>query len=230
MTTTPEPDANPPTPAAAPAASARAEAASPAAPTSAATSAAATSAAATSAAATPAATSITSDLPILELGRGWPGWVPRAILLLAGLGAAAALLADNANSIALGFVLLFALVVPLVPATPAPAILIAGVAVAVAAGGGDPLRPTVLFEIPLLHLVHLTASFAALVPVRAVVRPAALWRPARRFLVVQALTFAVVGVAALLPTGRNPAVVEVAGLIASTALVVLAVWLVVRRR
>lgn len=173
---------------------------------------------------------LASDLPILELGRGWPGWVPRVIVLLAGLGAAAALLADDVNSIALGFIVLFALVVPLVPATPAPAILIAGVAVAVAAGGGDPLRPTVLLEIPLLHLVHLAASFAALVPIRAVIRPAALWRPARRFLVVQALTFAVVGVAELLPTGRNPTVVEIAGLIASTGLVVLAIWLVARRR
>lgn len=183
-----------------------------------------------SAAPATAATSDPPGLPILELGPGWPGWVPRVVLLLAGLGASFVLLGDNVNSIAFGFILALALVVPLVPATPAPAILIGAVAVAVAASSGDALRPAVLLEIPLLHLVHVTASFAGLVPVRAVIRPAALWRPARRFLVVQALTFAVVAVAELLPTGRDPIVVEIAGLVASTGLVAVAIWLVARRQ
>jgi hypothetical protein len=100
----------------------------------------------------------------------------------------------------------------------------------VTAGGGDALRPEVLIEIPLLHLVHVAGSFAALVPVRALVRPAALLRPAVRFVAVQAITFAVVGVAAVLPTGRNTTVVELAGLVASTGLVILAIRLVARRR
>jgi hypothetical protein len=173
----------------------------------------------------------TEPTRVLELGRGWPGWLPRLVLLLAGLAAAVVLRLDpNMNDIGFGFLVAFAVVVPMVPATPGPAILIGGVAVAVAAGNGDALRPEVLLEIPLLHLVHVTASFAALVPVRAVIRPGALLRPARRFVVVQAVTFAVVGIAALLPTGRNTAVVEVAGLIAATGLVALAIWLVARRR
>ncbi|HEX9335363.1 MAG TPA: hypothetical protein VF892_05745 [Pseudonocardiaceae bacterium] len=167
---------------------------------------------------------------VVELGRGWPGWVPRVILLLAGLAAAIVLAGGDVNSIALGFLIAFAIVLPLVPATPAPAILIGGIAVAVAAGSGDALRPEVLIEIPLLHLVHVAASLAALVPLRAVIRPSALARPARRFVVVQAVTFVVVGVAALLPTGRNPTVVELAGLVAATGLVVLMIWLVSRRR
>jgi hypothetical protein len=168
--------------------------------------------------------------PVVELGRGWPGWVPRAVLLLAGLAATAVLFANGVNSIALGFIGVFALVLPLVPATPAPAILIGAVAVAVAAGGGDALRPEVLIEIPLLHLVHVAAAFAALVPVRALVRPAALLRPARRFVVVQVVTFVIVGVSALLPTGRNPTVVELAGLVAATGLVLVAIRLVAGRR
>ena len=168
---------------------------------------------------------------VVELGRGWPGWVPRLVLALAGLGAAGVLLLDpNVNAIAFGFLVAFALVVPLVPATPAPAILIGGIAVAVAAGSGDVLRPEVLAEIPLLHLVHVAASFGALVPVRAVIRPSVFARPLRRFVVVQAVTFAVAGVAALLPTGRNPTVVELAGLVASVGLVGVAIWLVARRR
>ena len=138
--------------------------------------------------------------------------------------------ANDVKTMAVGFVILFALVVPAVPGTRAPAVLIAGIAVAVAAGGGGALRPEVLVEIPLVHLVHVAASFAALVPVKAVIKPSAFLRPLRRFVVVQAVTFAVVGIAALLPTGRNPTVVELAGLVASTGLVVLAIRLVTRRR
>jgi len=63
-----------------------------------------------------------------------------------------------------------------------------------------------------------------------VIRPGAFGRPLRRFVVVQAVTFAVAGLAALLPTGRNPTVVELAGLVASTGLVGVAIWLVARRR
>jgi len=57
---------------------------------------------------------------VVELGRGWPGWVPRVILLLAGLAAAIVLAGGDVNSIALGFLIAFAIVLPLVPATPAP--------------------------------------------------------------------------------------------------------------
>ena len=61
-------------------------------------------------------------------------------------------------------------------------------------------------------------------------RTGALWPPVRRFVVVQAVTFAVAGLSAALPTGRNTTVVELAGLIASTGLVILAIRVVVRRR
>jgi len=165
-----------------------------------------------------------------ELGSGWPGWVPRLVLLLAGVGAATALLGSGVTGIALAFVFLFALVVPVVPATPSAAILIGAVAIAVAAGPGPALRPEVLIEIPLLHLVHVTAALSALVPLNAVIQPAALWPPTRRFVLVQAVTFTAVGLAAALPTGRNTTVVELAGLIASIGLVMLAIRVVVRRR
>jgi hypothetical protein len=166
----------------------------------------------------------------VELGSGWPGWVPRVVLLLAGVGAATTLLGNGVTGIALVFIFVFALLVPLVPATPSAAILIGAVAIAVAAGPGPALRPEVLIEIPLLHLVHVVAALSALVPLNAVIQPAALWPPVRRFLVVQAVTFAVAGVSAALPTGRNTTVVELAGLIASIGLVMLAIRVVVRRR
>jgi hypothetical protein len=166
---------------------------------------------------------------MVELGAGWPGWLPRLFVLLVGLAATAVLFGHDIDDIALVFVFVFALIVPAIPATPAPAILIGAIAVAVTAGSGDALRPEVLLEIPLLHLVHVGSSFAAVVPIRSIVQPAAVRKPLTRFLAVQVATFVVVGVAALLPTGRNPTVVELAGLIASTGLVVLAIRLVSRR-
>ncbi|HYT10598.1 MAG TPA: hypothetical protein VEL73_08045, partial [Mycobacteriales bacterium] len=39
----------------------------------------------------------------VELGSGWPGWVPRVVLLLAGVGAASALLGNGVDEIALAF-------------------------------------------------------------------------------------------------------------------------------
>lgn len=167
---------------------------------------------------------------VVELGRGWPGWVLRVVVLAAGLGSVSVLLGDGFAPVVLDLMFVFALVVPALPASPAPAILIGAVAIAVTAIGGDPLRPEVLIAIPLLHLVHAASAVAAFVPLRAVVQPRALLAPARRFVLVQVVVFAVVAVAAVLPTGRNTTVVELAGLLASAGLVALAIRLLTRQR
>jgi hypothetical protein len=168
--------------------------------------------------------------PILELGPGWPGWVLRLLLLTAGFGAVSTLLSDGLSTLVLIVLLCLALLTAALPASPAPALLIAAVVVTVTVVGGDPLRAVVLVEIPLLHLVHSLAAISALLPVRSVIRPAALARPARRFVLVQLAVFAVVAVAAVLPTGRNTTVVELAGLIAASGLVLLAIRLLTRDR
>jgi hypothetical protein len=167
---------------------------------------------------------------VVELGRGWPGWVLRAVVLLAGLGAVSVLLGDGIAPFVLALMYLFAVLVPALPATPAPAILIGAVAIAVTLVGGDPLRPEVLVEIPLLHLLHVSSALAAFTPVRAIVQPRALLAATRRFAAVQVVVFAVVAVAALLPTGRNTTVVELAGLVASTAIALLAIRVLTRDR
>jgi hypothetical protein len=167
---------------------------------------------------------------IVELGPGLPGWTLRLALLLAGCAATVVQMHDG--HIAVVAIVLFTLtaVTTLAPASPAPAMLIAAIAIAMAVGGSDPLRATVLVEIPLVHLVHVLASVTALVPLRSVIRPSALLRPARRFLAVQIGAFAVVGIAEILPTGRNTTFVEVVGLIAATGLVLLAVKLLTRAK
>jgi hypothetical protein len=168
--------------------------------------------------------------PILELGPGWPGWVLRLILLTAASGAVGTLLGDGLSVLVLVVLLCLALLTTALPASPAPALLIAAVVIAVTVVGGDPLRAVVLVEIPLLHLVHSVASITALLPLRSVVRPAALARPARRFVLIQVAVFAIVAVAEVLPTGRNTTVVELAGLIAASGLVLLAIRLLTRNR
>lgn len=167
---------------------------------------------------------------VVEVGSGLPGWLLRVALLLTGGGVVAVLAADGTVLPLLVALFALAAVAALAPASPAPAMLIAAVAVAVVVEGHDPLRLAVLVEIPLVHLVHLTAALAALLPLRSVIRPAALLRPARRFVVVQLAVFAVAGIAEILPTGRNATIVELAGLIAATGLVLVAIRLLTRRK
>jgi hypothetical protein len=167
-------------------------------------------------------------MTVVELGPGLPNWVLRLVLLGGSVASVALLLGDGIAGVVLAFLFVVALVTAGLPASPAPALLIGAVAVTLTVAGGDALRPEVLIEIPLLHLVHVVASLTSLVPIRAVIRPAALLRPARRFLVVQIAVFAVVGLAEILPTGRNTTVVELAGLVGALGLVVLAIYALTR--
>jgi O-antigen/teichoic acid export membrane protein len=93
--------------------------------------------------------------------------------------------------------------------------------------GDDPLRPAVLIMIPAVHLFHVTCGLAGLVPLRGRLDPRALARPALRFLLVEAIVFAFVGVAALLPDTPIPASIEIAAL---AGLVVVAVLIMVWHR
>jgi hypothetical protein len=161
--------------------------------------------------------------------RTLPGWVLRAVVFGAGLGAVLA----QAHGVALLFVLMvavFTLVTAAFPASPAPALLIGVTAILAAYGGESPLRWPVLIAIPLLHLVHLAAALGAVVPVRARLAPRALLAPALRFLLVQAGVFVLVGLIALLPSEQNNVFVDTAGLLAVTAIAVLAIRLIRRVR
>ncbi|HEX3647739.1 MAG TPA: hypothetical protein VHV49_04885 [Pseudonocardiaceae bacterium] len=168
--------------------------------------------------------------PVVELGRGVPGWVIRVLSLLLCVGSVLVVYRDVPVVLLIIVLLVLAVVAATVPASPAPAVLIAAVALVLVFTQGDPLRPAVLLEIPLLHLVHATASVAALAPLRSIVRPDALIRPALRFLAVQAGVFAVVGLTEILPTGQNTTIVEIIGLIGVTTLVLVTIRLVTREK
>jgi hypothetical protein len=107
----------------------------------------------------------------------------------------------------------------LMPASAGPALLIGYSALAMAFADGHPLRLGVLVMIPLLHLVHLTSAFAAVVPVKTSVEPAALKAPVRRFAIVQVLTFVVATFAAFVPPGTGIGLVELLGLACLTVLI-----------
>ncbi|HVV17954.1 MAG TPA: hypothetical protein VHF06_00870 [Pseudonocardiaceae bacterium] len=168
--------------------------------------------------------------PVVELGSGWPAWVLRLALLITAGTSVGLLLGDGIAVVVVVFLFVVAVVTAELPGSPAPAVLIGAVAIAVTAVNGDPLRPEVLIEIPVLHLVHVLSSLSALVPLRAVIQPRALLRPARRFVTVQIAVFAVVALAEALPTGRNTTVVELAGLVAATGLVMLAIRVLTREK
>ncbi|MFS8102018.1 hypothetical protein LFM09_33310 [Lentzea alba] len=100
----------------------------------------------------------------------------------------------------------------LMPASAAPALLIGYAALAMAFAEGHPLRLGVLLMIPLLHLIHITSALAAVVPVKTKIEPAALKAPARRFAIVQAISFVVAAFASVIPSGPNIGLVELLGL------------------
>ncbi|GLZ34547.1 hypothetical protein Lesp02_67340 [Lentzea sp. NBRC 105346] len=138
--------------------------------------------------------------------------VIRVAAALTCLVIALVLRANGVGAIQLAIFAALAVVTVLLPASAAPALVIAFAAVVMVFADGHPLRLGVLLLIPLLHLVHITSALAAVVPVRAAVAVDALKAPARRFVIIQAIVLGLAAVARLLPDGPTPAPVEVLGL------------------
>jgi hypothetical protein len=170
-----------------------------------------------------------SGVTIVDLGATAPAWTLR-LLLAAVAGAICAVLATEGvppgGLIILGLV---GLTVLLAPASPAAAVLGGGTAILLAAySEGDPVRPAVLACIVLVHLLHVVTGQVAVIPRGARIHPRALRRPALRFLAIQVSVFALVGLAMLLPRTATPTPIEVAALLALTALPVFVMFLLRR--
>jgi hypothetical protein len=165
----------------------------------------------------------------LELGRGLPGWMLRVVI--AGVvGAIVGLLvAGGIAGAALVLLVLAAVISVVMPASPGPALVVILAAISVVAVGGDPFTARVLVLVPLVHLLHVSCGIAGLLPVRARVHPVALRAAGVRFVAIQAGVFGLVGLMALMPTGRTPAALELAAIVGVAAITPIVLWLLSHR-
>jgi hypothetical protein len=163
-----------------------------------------------------------------ELRAGLPGWLIRLAIAVAAGAICVVLAVSGVAGVALGLLGLAALMSVAMPSSPAPMLLLVVTALSVAVVGAGPFSWPVLTMIPLVHLFHLTCSLAGLLPARSRVHLAALRRPARRFLGIQAVTFALAGLTALIPAGRSLPAFEFAAIIGVAALALLLAWLLDR--
>ncbi|MBB5894807.1 hypothetical protein [Kutzneria kofuensis] len=158
----------------------------------------------------------------MELEPGLSAWWLRAAIGVVG-AAVVGLLALQG----LGFSLLivFAVVVAVtvaMPSSPGMTVLIGGAALATAFMDGDSIGFEAVLLIPLLHLGHLLAGIAAVLPATARLHLSAFRQPLRRYLLIQVAVLALVAVAVLLPAGRVDPIVEVAGLLAAAGIALVA--------
>ena len=160
----------------------------------------------------------------LVVGRGVPAHLFRVVIMVVGAAIVFVPLQEGVTTGTLVLLLPAVLASAYAPASPAPAVVIVVAAVLLALGGDDPLRAEVLVMIPLVHLFHVVCGLAGVMPASGRVHLRALRSTALRFLLVQAVTAAVVVLIALLPTGRTQPVVEVLGLVGLTGVVLLVVW------
>ena len=154
----------------------------------------------------------------MELRAGIPAWWLRAAIGLVGLLALVLLALQG-----LGFTLLivFAVIVAVavaLPSSPGMTVLIGGAAVATAFMDGADVSVEAVLLIPVLHLGHVLAGIAGVLPIGARLHLSAFRRPLRRYLLIQVAVLALVAVAMLLPAGRIDPIVEVAGLLAAAGI------------
>jgi hypothetical protein len=158
----------------------------------------------------------------MELRPGLSAWWLRAAIAVVGLAVLGVLELQG-----LGFSLMIVFGVVLVvtvalPASPGMTVLIGGAALATAFMDVDTLSVEALLLIPLLHLGHVLAGIAGVVPVGARLHLSAFRRPLRRYLLIQVAVLALAAVTLVLPVGRIDPIVEVAGLLAAAGIALVA--------
>jgi hypothetical protein len=163
------------------------------------------------------------------LTKGLPVWVVRTTVALAIVAIGVLLAVQGVSGVLLGILALLGALCVLVPASPAPAMVIIATAVSAAMVVDDPLTVGVLVLLPLVHLVHIGSAVAAVIPGTARVHLSALRPTMIRFGVVQVLTLGLAGVAAIVPTATTPTVFEAAGLVGAAVLALIAARLILKR-
>ncbi|ALG06548.1 hypothetical protein [Kibdelosporangium phytohabitans] len=165
----------------------------------------------------------------MNLTAGLPAWTLRGVVLCAAALILILLAAQGVGAFPLGIVALLGVLSVTAPGTPAPAFLIVATAVAVAVVSDDAFDIRVLALVPLVHLVHIGCALAAVIPGTARVHLSALRPAAARFALVQLVVAGLAGVAALVPETVTPAAMEVAALLGTAALAVIATRLIMKR-
>jgi hypothetical protein len=164
-------------------------------------------------------------LEVPRMGRGVPAWLLRLAVLASG---ALVLMIPSSEGAKWGALVIIGPIVVVsayAPSSPAPAGVVVGAAILAALTGDDPLRPAVLLMIPAVHLFHVCCGITGLIPVRGRLHARAFLRPLMRFVLVQAIVFALVGVAALQPVTFIPAWLEIAALVGLLVIaVVIVLW------
>lgn len=160
---------------------------------------------------------------------GVGGWVLRAAIGVASGAVAWVLAVHGVEWPALAMYGLLVVAAMAIPASAAVALIIGYPAAAMAFVGDDRSWAGVFALVVLLHLVHVLAAYAAVVPIGSRVHLEALKAPAKRFALVQLSVLAVAAVVILLPGGRTDAAVEVVGLACAVGLVLGAVLLMRRK-
>jgi hypothetical protein len=158
----------------------------------------------------------------MELKPGLSAWWLRAAIAVVGVAVLGALeLQGLGFSLMIVFAVVLAVTVAM-PSSPGMTVLIGGAAVATAFMDGNSLSVEAVLLIPLLHLGHVLAGIAGVLPVGARLHLSAFRRPLRRYLLIQVAVLALVAVAVLLPAGRIDPIVEVAGLLAAAGIALVA--------
>jgi hypothetical protein len=163
----------------------------------------------------------------MNLTAGISAWTVRGAVLVAVV-IISLLLAAHGVGLA-GLIGVFGVVAVLMPASPAPGLVIITTAICTALTFDSPFNITVLVLLPLVHVVHIGSALAAVIPGTARVHLGALRPAAIRFVVVQTTALAVASVAVIVPKGSTPTVLEIGGLIAAAALVACAALVILKR-
>jgi hypothetical protein len=154
---------------------------------------------------------------------GIPASRLRAVTALVCLGIAVDLALHGAGTFTVAVAGLLSVACVLVPASPAPLLLIGLAAAVLTSSGAGAFGFGVLVLIPLVHLLHLCCAITAVLPRGARIAPAAFRSPLRRYAVTQLSVTMIVLIAMIVPEGPTPPILEVAALlsIAGMALAVI---------
>ncbi|EWM17115.1 hypothetical protein [Kutzneria sp. 744] len=158
----------------------------------------------------------------MELKPGLSAWWLRAAIAVVGLAVLGVL---ELHGLGFPLMIVFLVVIAVtvaIPSSPGMTVLIGGAAVATAFTDGNTVSVAALLLIPLLHMGHVLAGIAGVLPIGARLHLSAFRRPLRRYLLIQVAVLTLAAVALVLPAGRIDPIVEVAGLLAAAGIALVA--------